>query len=477
MNNRLLFFLLTVLLSLGTQSVDAKVRLPAILSSNMVLQRNTEVVIWGWADPQEKITVEASWLQSKIKIQADAAGNWKHKISTTLSKDPQTLTIKSKDTDIRLEQILFGEVWLCSGQSNMYQPITGYTGQPTYGSNEALQKSNNANLRLFSVARVGSKEPLTDIKEFSSWEQASPKNVASFSAIGYFFGQQLQASLDVPVGIIHTSWGGSYVEAWMSEEALSPYQKINIESADLRIAQTVQTALFNAMINPIIPFNIKGVLWYQGESNRNQPEAYKKLFPAMVKDWRERWQLGDFPFYYVQIAPYDYKNINSAFIREAQLQCLDLIPNSGMAVTMDLGSEKDIHPPKKKEVADRLLYLALNKTYGIPQIDATGPTYARHEFSNGTAILHFDHAESGLYAFDGLKGFEVAGADRIFYPARAVIMSRNVIHVRIEKVPEPVAVRYAWKNWIEGTLFDTNLLPASSFRTDNWEEPVRLEKK
>lgn len=237
----------------------------------------------------------------------------------------------------------------------------------------------------------------------------------------------------------------------------------------------IPTALYNAMIHPLIPFTIQGALWYQGESNRMEPEEYKTLFPAMVKDWRTRWGIGDFPFYFVQIAPFWYSNNdafataeNSAFIRETQLLCADLIPNSGIAITMDIGDEYFIHPPKKKEVADRLLFNALNQTYGLDGVDGKSPVYNSMEASDGEILLKFRNAETGLFAFDELSGFEIAGANKVFYPATAAIVDRNNVVVKSEKVATPVAVRYAWRNWVMGTLYDTNLLPASSFRTDDW---------
>lgn len=466
------------------QSFKAEVKLPAIVSSNMVLQRNTTVVLWGWADANEKITIKTSWLKDKITFKADKNGDWKIEVKTTNSKEPQFIKINSKKSDILLDNILFGEVWLCSGQSNMYQPLEGYLGQPTYGGLMATAKSYNKNLRFFSVVKVASKTPLKKVKKFFGWEHSSPQSVSKFSAVAYFFGQQLQEVLDCPVGMIHTSWGGSRVEAWMSKEVLNSYKKVNLENINIKKSpQHKPTILFNAMINPLIPYTIKGALWYQGESNRKQPNEYKNLFPAMVKDWRTRWNIGDFPFYYVQIAPFPYgnnnafeTNDNTAFIREAQLACLKLISNSGIAITMDIGDENSIHPPKKKEVADRLLFNALNKTYGYKTIDYVGPTYTSLEIKEEGILLSFKHSWKGLYAYDGLAGFEIAGADKVFYPATATIFKKKKVLVKSDKVANPVAVRYAWRNWINGTLFDTNLLPASSFRTDNWNNATRSKK-
>ncbi|MFW5944622.1 MAG: sialate O-acetylesterase, partial [Bacteroidota bacterium] len=339
-------------------------------------------------------------------------------------------------------------------------------------------------LRLFTVDRIGSKTPLKDVEEYKAWQQASPENVWGFSAVAYFFGRQLQEILDVPVGMIHTSWGGSSVQAWISKEVMSDYQEVDIEETDIKEnTNHIPTALYNSMIHPLIPYRIKGALWYQGESNRMEPEKYKELFPAMVKDWRNRWEIGNFPFYYVQIAPYMYGGNdafstpeNSAFIREVQLECLDLIPNSGMAVTLDIGEPDCIHPPKKKEVAERLLFNALSQTYGYKNVDGASPVYTSHEVKDSVIVLKFDNAENGLYAHDGLKGFEIAGEDKVFYPADAKIVNRSEVLVKSDEVPDPVAVRYAWRNWVVGTLYDTNLLPASSFRTDDWDDATRGEE-
>ncbi|MFK5973202.1 MAG: sialate O-acetylesterase [Flavobacteriaceae bacterium] len=484
MRKTLLISLLTAFSLLFTPSIYAAIKLPAIVSSNMVLQRNTTVVLWGWADAKEKLTIKASWLDQPINVKADADGNWRIEVKTTNSKSPQKISLKSKDSYIVLENILFGEVWLCSGQSNMQQPVNGYTGQPTFGTLNAVVRAANPNLRLFTVDRVGSKTPKKNIEEYTSWQQASPDNIADFSAIAYYFGQQLQETLDVPVGMIHTSWGGSSVQAWISKDVMNTFEKVDLKEVDItKRTNHIPTALYNAMIHPLIPYSIKGALWYQGESNREEPKKYKSLFPAMVKDWRNRWDIGDFPFYFVQIAPFWYSNNdafstsdNSAFIRESQLLCADLIPNSGIAITMDIGEEFFIHPPKKKEVADRLLYNALNQTYGFKNVDGKSPVYESLEIKGNEILLAFKNAETGLYAYGELTGFEIAGADKVFYPATAKIVKGKKVLVKSEKVSSAVAVRYAWKNWVKGSLYDTNLLPASSFRTDDWKDATQLQR-
>ncbi len=475
--------LLLILNVLCISTIQAKVKLPAIVSSNMVLQRNTTVKLWGWASANEKIVIKTTWLKKEISVTADREGNWDTEVETTLSTTPQTITISSKESYIELDNVVFGEVWLCSGQSNMFQSLKGYPGQPTFGSNRTIATSANPDLRLFTVHNKGSKLPISNVDLYTGWDQANPNNVSNFSAVAYFFGKQLQEILDVPVGLIHTSWGGSVVQAWMSKDVLQDFEQIAIEELDIsKKTNHIPTALFNAMIYPLIPYTIKGVLWYQGESNRFEPAYYKKLFPAMVKDWRARWGIGDFPFYYVQIAPYLYgdNNVfqevkNTAFLREAQLGCLDIIPNSGMVVTLDIGDRKSIHPPKKEEVANRLLYNALNQTYEYSAIDHVGPILESEEVRDNGIFLKFKNAENGLYCFDTLEGFEIAGDDKVFYPAKAKIIKGKKVFVQSDKVVNPVAVRYAWRNWVVGTLYDTNLLPASSFRTDNWNDATKAE--
>jgi sialate O-acetylesterase len=462
----------------------ADVKLPAIVSSNMVLQRDTTISLWGWADAGEKISISASWLDKRIRIRADTSGKWLVEVKTTKSLDPQTIKIKSRTSDILLENVLFGEVWLTSGQSNMTQAVQGYVGQPTFGSQEAIVHAENDNLRLFTVAPEADTNPRDKIGGYTGWQSATPASVRDFSAVAYFYGQQLQQILDVPVGMIHSSWGGSLVEAWMSAESLGPIKEIDLTGLDLERGNRFPTVLFNAMISPLIPYSIKGALWYQGESNASRPEEYKKLFPAMVEDWRTRWAIGDFPFYYAQIAPFQYNWRDTektevdhliAQMREAQLQCLDLIPNSGMAVLMDIGDESVIHPPVKKEVANRLLYNALNKTYGYGAVDFSGPVYDEMQIVDDRIYITFRHADRGLYNKGDPNNWEIAGADKMFYPAFATT-DRQGITVRSEKVEEPVAVRYAWRSWATGSLYGTNLLPASSFRTDNWNDATRFEK-
>lgn len=414
-------------------------------------------------------------------VKANKEGKWQLDVLTTNSREPQSIQLSSKDSDILLEDILFGEVWLCSGQSNMEQPVKGYQGQPSFGYLEALVNANNTDLRLFTVAKVGSRTPFEDVEKYTPWQSANAGNIADFSAVAYYFGEQLQQVLDVPVGVIHTSWGGTSVRSWMSKEALATIEESRVQNA--KRIQDNYSSLYNAMIHPLTPYTIKGALWYQGESNRREPKLYEQLLPAMVNDWKERWGLEELPFYFVQIAPHNYSKPdafssydNTAFMRESMERCLDVIPHSGMAVTIDIGDATSIHPPKKKEVANRLLYNALSQTYGLSAFDGKSPRYDSLSVKESSVEVWFSHAERGLYAYEELKNFEIAGADKVFYPAQARIKNKRQPFVLVSSkfVPEPVAVRYAWRNMVEGTLYDTNALPASSFRTDDWDDATQV---
>jgi sialate O-acetylesterase len=469
---KLVFVFITVIFISNIDSIFAKIKLPEIIASNMVLQRNTSVKIWGWAKSGEKITVKTSWISNEIKLTTPENGRWEVLLKTTLSKEPQIIQLSSLESNIKLDNILFGEVWICSGQSNMRMPLKGYSGQPTFEGNSAIANSKNKNIRLFSITENGFPAPLDSVANYKKWDIASPESTKDFSAVGYFYAQKLQEILDVPVGLVMTSWGGTRIQPWMSKEAVAPYLDVNkVKKDTTEKYKRIPSAIFNAMINPITSYTIKGVIWYQGETNRDEPKLYQQLLPEMVKDWRKQWNIGEFPFYYVQIAPNKYiDKSNSQFQREAQLRALEVIPNSGMAVLSDIGSEQTIHPPHKKEVAERLLFLALNKTYGFKDVDGTGPIYKSMEAKEGALFLNFNFADTGIFSPEmEISNFEIAGTDKVFHPAKAIIINHKQVKVSSSEVTEPIAVRYGWNNWFVGTLFDNNLLPASSFRTDNWE--------
>ena len=416
--------------------------------------------------------VKFGWHEKTCFSVADSTGKWKLKISTPAAGGPYEIIIKA-DTTFILKNILIGEVWVCSGQSNMQMPFNGYISMPVIGSNDYIAHGQNENIRLFTVERSYSTTPAEDCN--GHWVVSSPSYVAKFSAVAYSYGKYIQEILDLPVGLILSSVGDTPAEAWTGENTL----KSNFNEFKLPVLETdkvtskTPTVLFNAMIHPILNYSIRGVIWYQGTSNRDRPEQYSRLFPAMIRNWRESWELGDFPFLFVQIAPYSYrfdKNTQSAFLREAQLKTMLNTPNTGMVVAMDVGDSLSNHPPEKIIIGKRLAYWALAKTYGLEGLSYSGPVFKSMTVKEHKAILTFDYAKLGLTSFgEEINEFVVAGDDRIFHPAKAVIKD-TVLEVWSSKVKNPISVRYCWKNYAKGSLYNNAGLPASSFRTDDWEK-------
>ena len=467
MNLSLLLFIVFALSSF------AQTKVPKFFSDNMVLQQNEKVAIWGKDKPNVKITVTGNWGE-EVYGKSDKNGSWKLKIQTPPAGGPYSLLIKGSD-EILFENILMGEVWICSGQSNMEMPVKGFSGQPVNGSNEYILNSKNNELRLFSIEKNTSLSPLEDVST-GSWTLAEPSTVKEFSATAYFFGKKLQEILHVPVGLIHTSWGGSSAEAWMDKKTLSDFDDITFPEVipETRQNQT-PTLLYNAMMHPFIGLSIKGMIWYQGESNRNKAAEYKQIFPALIESWREQWQQGSFPFYFVQIAPYSYlndKELATPLIREAQLFTMQTVENTGMAVTADIGDYYLIHPAEKKTVGDRLAYWALAKNYGLESIAYSGPVYNGIEkIEDGKIVISFKYADLGLTTFgEEAEGFEIAGSDKVFHPAEIKLSRDNTISVWSDEVKDPIAVRYAFKSFAKANLYNTEGLPASPFRTDDWAE-------
>jgi len=470
-----------LLLSLTQTNLFAKITLPGVFSDNMVLQQNSSVAIWGKGNPSSVIHISCPWFTGGTKQHpiieyvsiTDKNGNWRTSIKTPKAGGPYTITIYDKDT-VKINNVLIGEVWFCSGQSNMEMPMRGFKNQPVANSNEMLLEADNNQLRLFDTKRNASKMPADTLG--GEWKMSNTEVASEFSAVAYLYGSMLQKKLNVPVGIIVSSWGGTKIQTWMDAESLTDFPKdLNEYTTKIDTAkekQKLPTTLFNGMIAPFAGYGIKGFIWYQGETNRYDPAGYLKLLPKMVSSWRTHWQSKDsLPFYYVQIAPYGNKDTTKSVrgVREAQMKALAIIPNSGMAITTDIGTEAFIHPPYKKEVSQRLLYWALAKTYGYKGILYSGPIYNSMFINKNIATIKFDYAERGLSTYgNDLVNFEIAGEDRIFYQATAKIQSDGTLDVWCDKVPNPVAVRYAWKDYVKGELFNTAGLPASSFRTDEW---------
>lgn len=461
----------------------AEVKLPALVSDNMVLQQQTECNIWGWADPGEKVNVKASWQWFFGKsTTAGSDGKWKLSIKTPkASNAPRTITIKAANT-IKLENILIGEVWVGSGQSNMEMPLTSvsnaYTG--IKDSAKEIAAANYPEIRLFQVGNFSSKEPLYNVKPgikmygvppaACKWQSCTPETIPTFSSTAYFFARKLHKELGVPVGIIDSSWGGTSAEVWTPAaglKALGYHDELQqATDSPQKAGKKIPTRLYNGMIHPLRNFRIKGVIWYQGEGNSWRANKYRELFSTMIGQWRDVFGY-EFPFYYVQIAPYNYGEVNSALLREAQFMTLST-PNVGMAVTMDIGNLTDIHPKNKQEVGRRLALWALSKDYARKTIVYSGPIYKNMTIEGDKIRLTFDCTGSGLIAKDGpLTHFTIAGQDKNFVPATATIENDTIV-VSSKKVPAPKAVRFAFTNTAEPNLFNKEALPASSFRTDNW---------
>jgi sialate O-acetylesterase len=465
-------FLMTFLMVFVFSSVTiyGEVKLPSIFGDNMVLQQETEVSIWGTATKNSTVRISTSWNNKSYTTKAGSEGIWKLKIATPSAGGPYEVSLSDGKT-LKLKNIMIGEVWVCSGQSNMEMPVKGYMNQPILGSNEAIATSSNHSIRLFTVKKASSLQPMDDFS--GSWKECEPENVSEFSATAYFFGLMLNKALNVPVGLINTSWGGTRIEPWISEAGFKNFDFIKMPDKNQQgtLSPQTPTILFNAMINPMVGFGIRGAIWYQGESNRNEAAQYEQLLPGMVRDWRSVWGVGEFPFYYVQIAPFDYgpTGLNSAFLREAQLKASTAIPNIGMATIMDIGEKDCIHPANKKAGSDRLAFLALTNTYGKKGFAGSGPVFKEMTVTGSVVKLTFSNAANGLTSFGkDLSCFEVAGANKRFFPAKAFITGGSIT-LFCPSVMEPVAVRYAFKDFILGDLFNTEGLPASSFRTDTWE--------
>lgn len=643
-----------LLLVMAVMPSLADVKLPAIIGDNMVLQQNINAPIWGWANPGEAITVEAPWLKSPISTKADQDGKWMVKLKTPKTGGPYTITVKGYNEITLMKNVMVGEVWICSGQSNMAMGI-GVVNN----SQQEIAAANYPNIRLFHVRHKISPEPVKTID--GKWYLCSPQAVASqgdwagFSAAGYFFGREIHKKINVPVGLIETSWGGTPAEAWTSKKTLlsdpdfeaiakkippvlSPQEQKESEQKLEQWAKTLKgpdvglkekwmmadldqegwgemklpqlwedagldidgvvwfrksfelpdswqgedllielgpiddneitwvngtevgktdgwdvnrryeipssvirpgknvvavrvvdgrggggiygaaeqmklypadgsgddsislagrwlykvgriysllmpgqnpnkpTVLYNGMLAPLIPYGIRGVAWYQGESNAERAYQYRKLFPAMIKNWRDDWGQGDFPFYYVQIAPFKswYKPFECAELREAQLMSLS-VANTGMVVTSDIGDVNDVHPKNKQEVGRRLALWALAKTYGH-ELVYSGPLYKSMQVEGDKIRIFFDYTGGGLMAKGPkLTHFTIAGSNQKFVDAEAVIDGNTVV-VSSKKVKQPVAVRFGWSNTAEPNLFNKEGLPASIFRTDDWPS-VTIDKK
>jgi len=470
---------MTLLLAVSFYSyaIHAEVRLPQLFSDNMVLQRNAPIPIWGWAFPGEKVTVSLNQQVKTAKSGKD--GRWRLQLDAEAAGGPYELEVKGQN-DLLIKNVLVGEVWVCSGQSNMEFALRNVQNHA-----EEIKAANYPDIRELRVPRNTSMTPQPDILP-TSWKICSPDTAGAFSAVAYFFARKLYAELHVPIGLIHTSWGGTNVETWTSLDGLSAdpdFKELPAAAADKMQAglppgppNSFPSLLFNAMLSPLIPYGIRGAIWYQGEANGDRAYQYRRTFPLMINDWRQRWHEGDFPFYFVQLSSFnaghgmELTGSNWAELREAQLLTLSL-PNTGMAVTTDIGNPMDVHPTNKQDVGLRLALNALQKTYGMNLVPC-GPIYRSISIKDSLAILHFSNTGSGLdihNRYGYLQGFQVAGADQQFKWAKAWVKGDSVI-VYNETITAPVAVRYGWTDdAMDANLYNKEGLPASPFRTDHWE--------
>ena len=449
--------------------VQAKITLPSVISDNMVLQQNTEVTLWGWTTQvNESLEITASWDQKLIPVNA-LNSRWEVMIKTPSYGGPYTLTIKAHET-IKISNVMIGEVWLASGQSNMEMPVDsihkGFHG--VVNREKVIASGENPAIRMFTVLKRTSDFPQDNCE--GVWEVATPKTVKLFSATAYFFALKLNAELNIPIGIIHSSWGGTNAESWLRGELITDNK--SLYNAYLKLFNPQKTwpvapgARYNTMIHPLEKYTIRGAIWYQGESNRENANVYSEVMTKLIMSWRSVWG-SEMPFYYAQIAPYTYDNgISSAYIRESQLQNLS-VPNTGMAVTNDIGSLETIHPKQKREVGERLALWALAKNYN-KKIVFSGPIYRSCEVVKNKIIVSFDYVGDGLKSNGKtLNCFQISGVDSVFVPANALIKGER-IEVSSSRVKYPVAVRFAFSDIAEPNLFNSAGLPASAFRTDEW---------
>jgi sialate O-acetylesterase len=501
---------LLILISLGG-ICRAEVKLRALFSDHMVLQRGAKAPVWGTADPGEQVKVTLG--SASAQATADSAGQWKVELGPLEAGGPFEMTVAGTNT-VTLHDVAVGEVWICSGQSNMEMAVgnSARAWGGVYNAEQEIAAGNYPMIRHFAVKRAVAGKPQPDVT--GQWVVATPETVGEFTAVGYFFGREIHEALGVPVGLIHTSWGGTPAEAWTSEqglaadpdlasiskswqEKLAEYPGLlagfrreltqwdeasNQAEADGKVAPPPPklpddprsnswraSGLFNGMVAPLIPYAIRGAIWYQGESNADRAYQYRKLFPAMIQDWRRAWGVGDFPFLFVQLANFMQNSAPKtawAELREAQAMTLSL-PKTGMAVAADIGDPNDIHPKNKQEVGRRLALAALAIAYG-KDVVYSGPVYESRTVEGKKIRLSFRQVDGGLFGKSSpLKGFEIAEADQKYVAAEAKIEGSTVV-VRSGKTPRPVAVRYAWADNPECSLYNKSGLPAVPFRTDDW---------
>ena len=458
---KILFYSITLLLP---AALHAAIRLPALVGSNMVLQQNDSVNIWGWANPSEKVTVFTGWDNKTTTVTTSGDAKWTLKVHTPAAGGPYEIRLKGSN-EIVLKNILIGEVWLCSGQSNM--EYSYYNGIRQIAAE--LPVCSNNNIRFFNIPKTTAADLQEDCH--GSWEVCDSNSLKPFSAVGYFFGVKLQQSLGVPVGLINASWGGTPAEVWAPEQLVTGEPRLSAAATKLQPSAWWPNKpgyAYNAMIAPLINFNIKGVIWYQGEANVNTAETYMPLFTGMIKAWRDAWH-KQLPFYYVQIAPFSYeKEYQAALLREAQAGS-SALAGTGMVVVSDVTENvKDIHPQDKRTVGNRLANWALGENYGKTGFTWKSPVFKEMSINKNKALLRFSNVPASL-KINGKTpaALYVAGADHVFHEASAKV-EKDALIVWSKQVEKPEAVRYGFSNTGIGNIFSSEGLPVVPFRTDNW---------
>jgi sialate O-acetylesterase len=465
--------------SCGLVAARADVSLNNMFGDHMVLQQGIKNKVWGKADPGETVTVTLGSQTHSTTAAAD--GTWHVLLDPVMEYGgPHTLTVKGKNT-VTFNDVLIGEVWVCAGQSNMQWGVGAVND-----ADIERAAAKFPNIRLISVPQVGTQEPQWNFK--GRWAACTPVTVNGFSAVGYFFGRQLHQTLGVPVGLINNAWSGSAAEAWVKRDKLAGHPQlkalhdrwVKMESAEKPDENQLKGNqrpgnIHSGVLSPSIGYGIRGVIWYQGESNAGRAYQYRELFPFMIKSWREEWGLGDFPFYWVQLADFQAEKPEPgdsewAELREAQTMTLQAVPNGGEAVIIDIGEGKDIHPKNKQDVAKRLARWALAETYKVPGIICRSPRYKAMEKQGAKVVLAFDDVTGGWRPFDVAEpiGFTIAGADKKFVTAKAAISKDGRVEVWSDAVPEPVAVRYAWADNPVCNMYSAAGLPLTPFRTDDF---------
>ncbi|MDO5571213.1 MAG: sialate O-acetylesterase [Bacteroidales bacterium] len=462
---------------------NAAIKLPKVIGDNMVLQRNSNVNLWGEASPNKTVKIKTSWNGKQYSVKSDNDGNWKVAVVTSSEGGPYTIEITDGEK-LELKNILLGEVWICSGQSNMEMPVKGFVNQPVENAAKYItEASQYPQIRMFTVERNSIDEaPQKDCKG-GEWLTSTPKSVADFSATGYFFGYTLNKMLNIPIGLITTNWGGSTIETWMTKESISSIPGVNMEViSNYKNDNARAQALYNGMINPIKNFTAKGFIWYQGESNRGNYYDYASLMKKMIELWRTEWNDQEMPFYMVQLAPYNYEGAqyrSLPLVIEAQYKAASELKHCDVAATTDIGHPQCIHPSRKLQVGQRLAYLALANDYGIEGLPANSPTYKSLEIKDNKVVLSFNNVNNdnsfcgfSTTGVNSFEGFEIAGEDQVFYPAQAnLVWWQNKMEVKSDNVAKPVAVRYGFANFSTANVTTALGLPLVPFRTDNWDIP------